>query len=185
MSDWASFVARWRVRLGYPLALLVLWFAQPDPTSIVIGAAVAFVGVLIRAYAAGYLHKQEVLTVTGPYAYTRNPLYFGSSILALGAAIAMRSWISAILLLAYFAIVYWVVMKREEQELRAKHREAFDQYAARVPLFFPKPSSDSPAGESAAHFSVAQYRKNHEQDAFFGFLLLILLLIIRWRMIVA
>ena len=83
-----DFFARWRVRLGYLLAVVVLWLARPTPRSILLGAALGVIGVGIRAYAAGYLHKQEVLTVTGPYARTRNPLYFGSSFLALGAAVA-------------------------------------------------------------------------------------------------
>ena len=72
------------------------------------------VGLWLRAYAAGYLHKQEVLTVTGPYAYTRNPLYLGSAILALGIGIATRSWISISILGGYFAVFYSVVMRRED-----------------------------------------------------------------------
>src|SRR5215467_14322769 len=110
-----EFFMRWRVRLGYPLAAAVLWFSSPAPRSILLGGVVGVLGLCIRAYAAGYLHKQEVLTVTGPYAYTRNPLYLGSAVLALGAAIAMRSWTSAFLLLLYFAAFYWIVMQREEK----------------------------------------------------------------------
>ena len=102
----ADFFARWRVRLGYLLAIVVLFLARPTFHSILLGAAVGLLGLIVRADAAGYLHKQEVLTVTGPYARTRNPLYFGSSLLALGAAIAMNSWIAAALLLLYFALVY-------------------------------------------------------------------------------
>ena len=68
-----DFFARWRVRLGYLLTILVLWLARPTPRSIALGAVVGFLGLCIRAYAAGYLHKQEVLTVTGPYARTRIP----------------------------------------------------------------------------------------------------------------
>src|SRR5881396_1114336 len=114
MSATGSFFVRWRVRLGYPLAVAVLYFSRLTPRSIVLGALTGIVGLWLRAYAAGYLHKQEVLTVTGPYAFTRNPLYLGSSILALGAAIATRSWISASLLILYFAIFYSMVMRREE-----------------------------------------------------------------------
>jgi len=128
----ADFCARWRVRLGYVLVVVVLFLARPNPRSILLGAAIGLLGLAVRAWAAGYLHKQEVLTVTGPYAYTRNPLYFGSSILALAAAIAMRSWIAAAILIFYFALVYSFVMRREEMELRAKHGTGFDAYAARV-----------------------------------------------------
>src|SRR5882762_9006238 len=126
MNGAAKWIARWRVRLGYLLAIVVLWFARPNPKSIAIGAAIGIFGLWLRASAAGYLKKQEVLTMTGPYAHTRNPLYFGSAILTAGAAWAMHSWISAAILWVYFAVVYFVVMRREEVELRDHHGEAFD-----------------------------------------------------------
>lgn len=177
-----DFFARWRVRLGYLLAVVVLLLARPTPISIFIGALVAAVGLAIRAYAAGYLHKQEILTTSGPYAYTRNPLYFGSSLLAVGAAIAMRSWWAALLLLVYFALVYRIVMRREEIELRLKHGAAFDAYAARVPLFFPHVSSSTPIDATKVGFSWQQFRKNHEHQAMLGFLLLLLALVVIWRL---
>src|ERR1700674_3699991 len=71
MSAAGNFFVRWRVRLGYPLAIAVLYFSQPTPRSILLGALAGVIGLSVRAYAAGYLHKQEVLSVTGPYAYTR------------------------------------------------------------------------------------------------------------------
>ena len=143
------------------------------------------VGLAIRAYAAGYLQKQAVLTTTGPYARTRNPLYFGSSILALGAAIAMNSWWSAALLLLYFALVYTFVMRREEIELRGHHGAEFNAYAQSVPLFFPRltpaKKPDSPEGS----FSWAQYWKNHEYQAALGFVFWLAALVVIWRMHVA
>lgn len=176
-----AFFMRWRVRLGYPLAVAVLWFARPLPGSIVIGGLVGALGLLTRALAAGYLHKQEVLTVTGPYAYTRNPLYLGSAVLVLGAAIAMRSWISASILLLYFAIFYSMVMLREERELRAHHGSAFEEYARAVPLFLPHLRPATIAGATAGSFSFAQYKKNHEWQAAAGFLLLLGVLVLIWH----
>lgn len=177
-----DFFARWRVRLGYLLAILALWLARPTPRSIALGALVGLIGLAIRAYAAGYLHKQEVLTVTGPYARTRNPLYFGSSILTLGAAIAMNSlWVS-VLLLAYFSLVYSMVMRREEMELRQQHGAAFDSYAASVPLFFPRLTVGSASPTASAGFSWQQYKKNHEYQAAIGFLLLLIGLTVIWRL---
>jgi protein-S-isoprenylcysteine O-methyltransferase Ste14 len=105
MSGADNFFVRWRVRLGYPLAAAVLYFSRPTPRCLLLGTLAGVIGLWVRAYAAGYLHKQEVLTVTGPYAYTRNPLYLGSAILALGAGIATRSWISASILIVYFAVL--------------------------------------------------------------------------------
>jgi len=177
----AAFFARWRVRLGYPLAIAVLWFARPIPRSILYGAAIGLIGLWIRGFAAGYLHKQTILTVTGPYAYTRNPLYFGSAILTLGAAVAMHSWISTITLCVYFTLVYWIVMRREERELRPQHGVVFDEYAQSVPLFFPRLTAAKIAGASSGSFSFSQYRKNHEWQAALGFLLLLAALVGIWR----
>jgi protein-S-isoprenylcysteine O-methyltransferase Ste14 len=181
MSRAAALFARWRVRLGYFLAVFVLWFAKPTPRSIIFGAIVGGVGLCLRACAAGYLHKQSVLTVTGPYGHTRNPLYLGSSLLALGAGIATRSWISAAILVVYFALVYAMVMRREEQELFIQHGQAFKAYAAAVPLFFPRMTAAKLDGATAGSFSFAQYKKNHEYEAAVGFLLLLLVFLLKWR----
>src|SRR5215470_4844315 len=105
------------------VAIVVLFFARPNPKSIAIGATIGIFGLWLRAYAAGFLKKQEVLTTTGPYAFTRNPLYFGSSILAAGAAWAMHSWITDRTLDFFFEIVYYIVMHREEGVLRKHFRD--------------------------------------------------------------
>src|SRR5713226_9317635 len=181
MSAAGSFFVRWRVRLGYPLAIVVLYFSRPTPRSILLGALVGMVGLWVRAYAAGYLHKQEVLTVTGPYAYTRNPLYLGSAILALGAGIATRSWISASILIVYFAVFYSMVMRREEKELRLRHGASFEEYARAVPLFIPRLTTAKIFPDSAGAFSLGQYKKNHEWQAAAGFLFLLLVLLVKWR----
>ena len=180
MSSASAFFARWRVRLSYPLAILVLWFARPTPRSILWGAPIGLLGLLIRARAAGHLHKQEVLTVTGPYAYTRNPLYFGSAVLTIAASVAAHSWISASILCAYFALFYSIVMRREETELRAHHGTAFEEYARTVPLFFPRITPARLPFAGAGAFSFAQYKKNHEYQAAVGFLLLLGLLLLIW-----
>jgi protein-S-isoprenylcysteine O-methyltransferase Ste14 len=182
MNDAAKWIARWRVRLGYLLAIAVLFFARPNPKSVAIGGAIGILGLWLRAYAAGYLKKQEVLTTTGPYAYTRNPLYLGSAVLAAGAAWAMHSWISVSILTAYFAVVYYVVMRREESELRGHFGEAFEAYALRVPLFFPRLMPARIRETSAGAFSFAQYKKNHEYQAALGFVFLLILLLVIWRL---
>ena len=180
MTKAGAFLARWRVRLGYPLALLVLWFARPTLRSIWLAIPVGILGLLVRALAAGHLHKQEVLTVTGPYACTRNPLYFGSAILTLATAIATRSWISAAILCGYFALFYAVVMQREEEELRQLHGPAFEEYVKSVPLFFPRLTPAKMSPESQGSFSFEQYKKNHEFQAAIGFVLLLAALFGIW-----
>lgn len=162
------------------LAVVVLWLARPTTRSIVLGAVVGFVGLCIRGYAAGYLNKQAVLTVAGPYARTRNPLYFGSGVLLLGAAVATNSICAAMLLLVYFALVYSFVMRREEMELRQQHGDAFFAYAAAVPLFFPRLFGTAVASANGARFSLSQYKKNHEYEAAIGYVLLLLGLVLIW-----
>lgn len=182
MSSAGNFFVRWRVRLGYPLAIAVLYFSRSTPSSILLGALAGVIGLWVRAYAAGYLHKQEVLTVTGPYAYTRNPLYLGSAILALGAGIASRSWVSALILIVYFAVFYSVVMQREASELHLRHGASFEEYARAVPLFIPRLTAGKLPGDSAGSFSFAQYKKNHEWQAAVGFLFLLVVLLTIWRL---
>jgi uncharacterized membrane protein len=174
---------RWRVPLGYPVGLACFWFARPTQRSLAWGAAIAAVGVLLRAAAAGHLRKGESVATSGPYAYTRNPLYFGSAMLAAGFLVASRSWIAAIILSAYFAAFYPVVMRREEQELRERYGQAFEDYVARVPRFWPRLTPAAAGHEGGTRFSWAVYRRNREYEAALGFLAGIVLLgLVRyWR----
>lgn len=169
----ASFFTRWRVRAGYPLAILFLYLASPTPLAIAIGAAIAGAGLVVRGAAAGHLRKLETLTTSGPYAWMRNPLYFGSALLAAGFAVAGHSPWAALVLIAYFGTFYPVVMKKEEGELRERYGAAFIEYAERVPLFFPWPprQGDSESPMVANGFSWEQYKRNREYQAALGALL--------------
>lgn len=173
--------SRWRVRLGYPLAVVYALLARPTPRAILIGAGIALLGLLIRAAAAGHLYKHQQLATSGPYRFTRNPLYFGSALLATGLLVAGRSWQAASLVALYFAVFYSATMQREEQELRARYGAAFDAYAARVPLVLPSLfPSIPPEGEAAAKFSWVQYRSNREYQAALGTALAFALLFLRF-----
>ncbi|MFZ0522136.1 MAG: isoprenylcysteine carboxylmethyltransferase family protein [Candidatus Acidiferrales bacterium] len=163
---------RWRVRTGYPVALLYLLLARPTQHLMAIGAAVAALGLLVRAIASGHLRKDRALATTGPYARTRNPLYLGSAFLAIGFAIAGHSWWAGSLVLVYFAVFYYAVMRNEERDLRARFGVIYDQYATRVPLFLPNffdgghvPPAEGGPDEA---FSWAQYRRNREYKALIG-----------------
>src|ERR1700687_1570097 len=101
-SEPATWSTRWRVRAGYPAALAFLILARPSTASLLSGAVLAVIGLLVRAYSAGYLQKHQALATTGPYAWTRNPLYLGSTILAAGIAVAGGSWLAALPLALYF-----------------------------------------------------------------------------------
>jgi len=172
MSRPRSFWMRWRVRLGYPLALIFWLLAAPTPRSILVGAIIAAVGLFIRGAAAGHLRKDQELATTGPYARTRNPLYLGSAFLAAGFVLAGLSWVAGLLVAGYFAVFYSAVMRDEESDLRARFGAAFNQYAAHVPLFFPfwfgSRSDAGSARNGGDNFSWEQYQRNHEYRALLG-----------------
>jgi hypothetical protein len=164
---------RWRVRVGYPVAIVYWVLAAPTSRFTLWGGIVAALGLIIRGAASGHLRKYEQLVTDGPYAHTRNPLYLGSAFLAAGFSIAGHSWWAGAIVGAYFAIFYYAVMRNEENDLRARYGQLFEEYAGRVPLLFPRLTSSNAdtipavAGESA-RFSWAQYRKNREYQALIG-----------------
>ena len=172
MSQQRNFWMRWRVRVGYPLAIIYWLLAAPTPDSILLGAAIASIGLTIRGAASGHLRKYEQLATDGPYAHTRNPLYFGSAFLAAGFIAAGHSWWAGGLIAAYFAIFYYAVIRNEESDLRARYGDLFNDYARRVPLFWPRlsaaPSVAPSPAKPAEMFSWAQYRRNREYQAAIG-----------------
>ncbi len=97
------FLARWRVSLGFMFAALVLWLATPTLRSLVIGGAIAILGESIRVWAAGHLEKSKEVTSSGPYRYTRHPLYLGSSLIGIGMAVVANNAIVAVIVIAYLA----------------------------------------------------------------------------------
>lgn len=180
MSSQTSFWIKWRVRFGYIVGVAAFWFARPQAKWLLCGAAIAVCGLLLRGYAAGHLRKHKQLAVSGPYAFTRNPLYLGSILLAAGFCVASRSWISTVLLAAYLAIFYPAVIHREQSELKALYGDAFVEYAARVPAFWPR---FSPAVPSTERFSWPLYRQNREYEATIGLAIAMAILwgIMIWR----
>jgi protein-S-isoprenylcysteine O-methyltransferase Ste14 len=165
-KDYATWASRWRVPLGFGLGALYLILAQPSLKLLLYGAALSLAGLLLRAWSAGYLAKNQRLATGGPYAYTRNPLYFGSALMGLGGAVAGRSWIMGVAFAVFFALVYWPVMEREAQFLQQEFREAFAAYARQVPLFFPKLHRPLAPRE---RFQWQLYLKNREYEAASGY----------------
>src|SRR5258708_31541308 len=119
MPSWQTIARRIRVPLGFLFAGAYIWLARPTLRSIVAGSCFALIGLLIRALASGHVKKNEQLTTSGPYAYTRNPLYFGSLVLAAGFAVASRSWWIALIAPALFFLIYIPVIHSEESFLRS------------------------------------------------------------------
>jgi protein-S-isoprenylcysteine O-methyltransferase Ste14 len=155
---------RIRVPLGFIFAVVFVMLAKPTPTSLIVGALVLIPGLVLRGLASGHVQKDKQLTTSGPYAYTRNPLYLGSLLLAAGFAIAARSpWIVAIMFLM-FAAIYVPVIAGEERYLRQTFPD-YDDYARRVPRFFPRLT---PYGSQRSAYSSARYWKHREYQASLG-----------------
>ena len=113
-TRWQKIARRIRVPLGFVFAGVFLWLAQPTGKTMLLSLLLVVPGVWLRAYAAGYVRKNAELTRTGPYAYTRNPLYLGSMMIAFGFAAAAGSWIILIALAVLFAAIYIPTIQGEE-----------------------------------------------------------------------
>jgi len=174
-SPYARWATRWRVPLGFLLAVAYVVFCRPTVALLIAGGIVAALGVAMRAFAAGHLVKNQKLAMNGPYAWTRNPLYLGSSMMGAGFALASGNWILAVACLVLFAGIYWPVIRREENYLRGEFGADYDRYAKNVPLFFPRFRRLQNSGS----FQWKQYRKNHEYEALLGYLALMIFLAIR------
>ncbi len=170
---------RLRVPLGFLCGALFLLFAEPQPMSLAVGGIVAFGGLLLRAWAAGHIEKNARLATTGPYAYTRNPLYLGSFLLGFGFTLAGGRWWLALLFGALFLGIYLPVMRVEAGTLAELFGTEFDAYARRVPLFFPHlaPYRDERGG--ATKFDSSLYLRYREYRAALGTLAGWLILLVK------
>jgi protein-S-isoprenylcysteine O-methyltransferase Ste14 len=173
--NWSRIARRVRVPLGFLLAAVYICLARPTRWSIMVGLAVSAIGLAIRAAASGYVRKNEELATTGPYAHTRNPLYLGSIVIAVGFALAARSWLMAAILLLMFLAVYLPVIRSEEEFLR-RHFPEFAEYESRVPRLWPRPSSALKA-DSGESFSLSLYRQHREYNALAGTLAMAAMLV--------
>lgn len=193
MQWWEKIARRIRVPLGFATALLYLfelWRHAPRPAAIAWSVVLVVPGLVLRGYASGYVKKNRELTQTGPYAWTRNPLYLGSMLIAAGFAVALGSWVFALALAGGFAIVYIPVIASEERFLRATFAD-FDEYCRRVPRLIPRFTPGRPVAAqtpvdanssnhqaSAGGFSFGLYRKHREYNALLGAALLYLSLLL-------
>ncbi len=182
-TEWQKIARRIRVPLGFLTAALYLFeLLRHAPRGAAIAGSLLLVlpGLWLRGYAAGYVKKNRELTQTGPYAYTRNPLYLGSILIAAGFAVALLSWPVAAMLAAMFLIIYVPVIASEERYLRANFAD-FDVYCGRVPRLIPRLTPAVPAAGqtevSPGKFSYALYLRHREYNAAIGAALLYLSLL--------
>jgi protein-S-isoprenylcysteine O-methyltransferase Ste14 len=176
--SWSRIARRIRVPLGFAFAVIYLWLARPTLLLILAGSVVVVAGLGIRAIASGQLRKNETLATTGPYSYTRNPLYLGSILIGVGFAVAARNVWIWIILVALFAAIYIPVIRSEESFLSSRFPD-FASYAARVPRLFPRWSTES----FTSGFSRGLYLKHREYNAAIGAALMMLAIALKMLLV--
>jgi protein-S-isoprenylcysteine O-methyltransferase Ste14 len=171
---------RWRVRSALVFLAAVLALARPTPAWMAAGGAFALLGLGVRAWASGHIRKEKTLAVTGPYRYSRNPLYLGNFILGLGIALATNSLWAGGIFLAYFALFYPSIILEERERMGRLFPSEYETYRRHVPLFFPTLSPARPKGQG--RWSFALYRKNGEYRALIGAGVVWALFLARWML---
>ncbi len=162
-----------RLKLVWLLILPFLYFARPTTMFLIWGGASTIVGALVRAWSAGHIRKERQLCTSGPYAFTRNPLYVGSFFLGLGVTVAGGQWIFILVFLLFFGWAYGRTMRAETILLEELFGDVFRDYRRAVPALIPRltpyrsPDSSAEAGP-APGFSFAMYRQNREYQAALG-----------------
>ena len=167
--------------MGFVFALFFLLTAHPSAHSLLWSLLGTVPGLALRAYASGYVTKNTELTTTGPYAYTRNPLYLGSMLIAFGFAVAAHSWWIALALAVLFALIYLPTIRSEEEFLRGQFSD-YDEYVRRVPRLLPRLTRASTMKSDAVRdggFSGALYRKHREYNAALGALTIYAVLLLK------
>jgi protein-S-isoprenylcysteine O-methyltransferase Ste14 len=149
------FLARWRVSLGFVLAVATIWLATPAAESLAIGAFIAWCGEALRVWAAGHLEKSTEVTRSGPYRFTRHPLYLGSSLIGVGLAVAAHHFVLGVLILVYLTTTLTAAMRGEEAHLRDKFGDAYDAYAEQRAAPMERRFSWSRALRNREHHTVA------------------------------
>jgi protein-S-isoprenylcysteine O-methyltransferase Ste14 len=177
-KPYADLVAKLRVPSGFLIVAVFAWFSDPSPRSLAIGVPVSLLGLALRAWAAGCLAKNRELATGGPYAYTRNPLYLGTLLVAAGLAVASRSIGLGALFTAVFLLVYLPVIQLEEQHLRRLFAD-YAAYAAVVPALWPR-LTPAPV-KNPNPFRWQLYLLNKEFNAGAGFVAGVLFLL--WKVV--
>lgn len=174
-TPWSAVARRIRVPLGFAFAIVYIWLAHPTTNSIILGVLILIPGLLLRTLASGHVRKNRELTMTGPYSYTRNPLYLGSLILAAGFAFAARNWWIGLIMAIMFFAIYLPVILSEERFLRETFPE-YEEYASHVPRLWLRLT---PFRRQQGSFSADLYRKHREYNALLGSLLVIGILVLK------
>jgi hypothetical protein len=79
----------------------------------------------------------ESLVTSGPYRFTRNPMYLGHLIFFAGLVVTFRSLLAAVLLLGH-AVWFDRRVRADEARLAARFGAEYTDYTGRVPRWLPR-----------------------------------------------
>jgi protein-S-isoprenylcysteine O-methyltransferase Ste14 len=176
-TSWGKLAQKIRVPAGTLIGIAFLLLMHPSRNSLWLGGAITLTGALLRLWSAGHIEKGRVLACSGPYALTRNPLYLGSFLMAIGVLLAGQGYWLVVPFILFFAVIYFPVMKAEEIELRSGLGGEFDRYCEAVPLFVPRFGTGH---RVLSGFLWSRVVKNREHRNLLGLVVAELFLVLRW-----
>ena len=177
---WFVKISAYRVKVGILFALLYISFASPTYYSFIYGIPFIMLGEAIRIWASGHIIKGLTLTVSGPYSYSRHPLYLGSIIIAIGFTIIANSPIIIGLMILYFFFFYTPTILKEETTLKEKFSESFSIYKELVSLFISKENRWYLPGKFAP-FKLSRFLHNRENDFIIVIFIIIIILFFKMK----
>jgi protein-S-isoprenylcysteine O-methyltransferase Ste14 len=170
---------RWRVPLGFVCAAIFFLLSRPRPLTLAVGGAIALPGLALRAWGTGHLRKNDALATTGPFAYTRNPLYLGSFLMGVGFTVASGRFVLGFLFAALFLGIYVPVMRVESATLAKLFGESYQRYLKAVPLFLPRLSPYRDETKDKIAFDMKLYKRYREYQAAMGLVIAWVLLALK------
>ena len=132
----AAFAAAVGLHLVWPLPILPAEIARWAGVALCVAGAILILwGVATMRAAKTNIYPElpaTALVTTGPFRFTRNPLYVALTILFLGLALEMNTFWGIVVLVPLLAVMHYGVILREERYLERKFGESYRHYRSTV-----------------------------------------------------
>lgn len=174
MSNVVEYIIKYRSFVGIVCLTILLYLAEPSPKSVAVGFFFVIAGMFFRAWSSGYINKDNELATDGPYALTRNPLYFGNFVLGLGIAIAGNNIYSYLIFFIFYLMFFPFLMIIEHKRLKKKFGKKYEEWSKKSNSFFPKIKRLKNLG-----FNISYYMKNREYRVLYFSLFVIAILVLK------